>query len=397
MSRFRACSIFSSLEFHGFLDSAVPRFLLFLESSISPFVNPSDSSILPPSEVVPGWTPLRLALAQSLDSAHPQHEATLQTAAEADGFSWTFQTSGSLPHVPLLQFEGLGGGNIATRSSPGESKTAGDEDDFDWTTPEPSPRLWQKCPSSPSPSTNYPSSPFPSEMSSSPYPSSSGFSTENFHVSASSQSLLLLDQAIDYGSSSPVPMQGYSAPMPMQGYSSPVPMSSPMMMPANNPVVFVQLFQQSPMSYVHEAHRVEPVPDDDATMPSAALNSSIRPVPLGFTTLVVRNIPARYNQEVLLTEFGPDGSFDLFFLPYSFKDGRTMGYAFINFVTHASALEFQQRWHRQFLQDHGRTKHLDVAAATVQGLRANLAQFNAKSIARLQRAFNSVVLGARFL
>ncbi|CAE8733438.1 unnamed protein product, partial [Polarella glacialis] len=347
---------------------------------VGPFCGPGQTFLhqyqeVEPSEVVPGRTPLRLALAQSLDSAHPPHEATLQTAAEADGSAWTFQTSGSLPHVPLLQLEGLGGGNIATRSSPGESKTARDEDDFDWTTPEPSPRLWQKCPSSPSPSTNYPSSPFPSEMSSSPYPSSSGFSTENFHVSASSQSLLLLDQAIDYGSSSPVPMQGYSAPMPMQGYSSPVPMSSPMMMPANNPVVFVQLFQQSPMSYVHEVTptagyynsfrmpaadppsasgafgfaqtqnaepketaqawqleraaveaeghwhgEVEPVPDDDATMPSAvALNSSIRPVPLGFTTLVVRNIPARYNQEVLLTEFGPDGSFDLFFLPYSFK------------------------------------------------------------------------------
>ncbi|CAE8609512.1 unnamed protein product, partial [Polarella glacialis] len=172
-------------------------------------------------------------------------------------------------------------------------------DNFDWTTPEPSPRLWQRCPSSPSPSTNYPSSPFPSEMSSTPYPSPypsssggnihvsasnqsrypsssggsnenihvcasnqsllrSGGSNENFHVSASNQSLLLLDQAIDYGSSSPVPMQGYSAPMPMQGYSSPVPMSSPMMMPANNPVVFVQLFQQSPMSYAQEAHRVTP-------------------------------------------------------------------------------------------------------------------------------------------
>ncbi|CAE8616837.1 unnamed protein product [Polarella glacialis] len=129
------------------------------------------------------------------------------------------------------------------------------------------------------------------------------------------------------------------------------------------------------------------------TTAPVAVGLVTRSVPDGFTTLVIRNIPARYTQEMLLTEFIPDGSFDFFFLPYSFKNARTMGIAFINFRTHALALDFQGRWHRHFLQDHGRTKHLDVAAATVQGLEANLdvaaatvqVQFNAKSIARFQR------------
>ncbi|CAE8671769.1 unnamed protein product [Polarella glacialis] len=121
------------------------------------------------------------------------------------------------------------------------------------------------------------------------------------------------------------------------------------------------------------------------TAPLVAGGSATRSVPDGFTTLVIRNIPARYNQEMLLAEFIPGGSFDFFFLPYSFKDARTMGIAFINFRTHALALDFQEKWHRCFLQDHGRTKHLDVAAATVQGLMANLQQFNSKSIARFQR------------
>ncbi|CAE8607731.1 unnamed protein product [Polarella glacialis] len=89
---------------------------------------------------------------------------------------------------------------------------------------------------------------------------------------------------------------------------------------------------------------------------------------------------------MLLAEFIPDDGFDFLFLPYSFKDARTLGMAFINFRTHACALAFQKNWHRQFLQDHGRTKHLDVAAATVQGLEANLQQFNTKLIARFQRA-----------
>ncbi|CAE8618008.1 unnamed protein product [Polarella glacialis] len=129
--------------------------------------------------------------------------------------------------------------------------------------------------------------------------------------------------------------------------------------------------------------------EEEASQPTAAPvaggGPATRLVPDGFTTLVIRNIPARYNQEMLLAEFIPDGSFDFFFLPYSFKDARTMGIAFLNFRTHASALGFQEKWHRHFLQDHGRTKHLDVAPATTQGLEANLQQFNARTTARFQR------------
>eukprot|EP00930_Biecheleria_cincta_P058954 TRINITY_DN44735_c0_g1_i1.p1 TRINITY_DN44735_c0_g1~~TRINITY_DN44735_c0_g1_i1.p1 ORF type:complete len:445 (-),score=57.27 TRINITY_DN44735_c0_g1_i1:490-1824(-) len=113
--------------------------------------------------------------------------------------------------------------------------------------------------------------------------------------------------------------------------------------------------------------------------------SSLRAIPKDFTTLAIRNIPARYSQEMLLMEFQPDGTFDLFYQPYSFRDARTMGYVFINFRNYEMALAFQQKWHRQFLKDHGRTKHLDVAAATVQGVRDNLAQFNLRSVARLRR------------
>eukprot|EP00440_Ansanella_granifera_P057895 gb/GFBE01062761.1/.p1 GENE.gb/GFBE01062761.1/~~gb/GFBE01062761.1/.p1 ORF type:complete len:372 (+),score=62.72 gb/GFBE01062761.1/:1-1116(+) len=127
-----------------------------------------------------------------------------------------------------------------------------------------------------------------------------------------------------------------------------------------------------------------PTQAPEEPVPSGSIAS--RPVPLGYTTLVVRNIPARYNQEMLLHEFGwEDATFDFLHLPYSFRDQRTMGYAFLNFRTHELALEFQERRHHTFLQDHGRTKYLDVTAATKQGLAANLEQFSPKSIARLQR------------
>ncbi|CAE8639756.1 unnamed protein product [Polarella glacialis] len=289
------------------------------------------------------------------------------------------------------------------------------EDVFDYSTPEPSPRLW-KSSTQPTPSTQCPPNPdgTDSRATSPPIPVDTAYSP------------------------SPVAMHGCYAVMmptifvpmcqPMAGTYNPdgsynsyfceraghgyfVPEVRAVQMPTGSCSPFGRSEssgQCSTMSGATDEHGEDaplnskegqwptPAVEEEAcrpTTPPVAVGLATRSVPEGFTTLVIRNIPARYTQEMLLTEFIPDGSFDFFFLPYSFKDARTMRIAFINFRTHALALDFQGRWHRHFLQDHGRTKHLDVAAATVQGLEANLdvaaatvqVQFNAKSIARFQR------------
>lgn len=101
----------------------------------------------------------------------------------------------------------------------------------------------------------------------------------------------------------------------------------------------------------------------------------IRAVPPGTTTLAVRNIPARYNQEKLLLDWEPDGSFDMLYLPFDIRQNRTTGCAYINFTSHEAALEFQRAKQGTHLSKHGRGKHLDIAAASRQGLMANLQQF----------------------
>ncbi|CAE8604225.1 unnamed protein product [Polarella glacialis] len=286
------------------------------------------------------------------------------------------------------------------------------EDVFDYSTPEPSPCLW-KGSTPPTPSTHYPTSPdgTDSRATSPPIPVDTAYSP------------------------SPVAMHGCYAVMmpnmfmpmcqPMAGTYNPdgsyngyfcehegntyfVPEVRAVQMPTGSCAPFGRSEssgQCSNLTGATDEHGEDaalnskegqwqgvsaptPAVEEVAchpTAPPVAVGLVTRSVPDGFTTLVVRNIPARYNQEMLLAEFIPDGSFDFFFLPYSFKDARTGGIAFINFRTHALAFDFKQKWHRQFLQDHGRTKHLDVAAATTQGLEANLQQFNAKSIARFQR------------
>jgi len=126
-------------------------------------------------------------------------------------------------------------------------------------------------------------------------------------------------------------------------------------------------------------------PDEGAQTPPEqgrrrmlGVHRPIKPLQLGATTLAVRNVPARYTQEELIKEWGFDGTYDFLHLPYCTKSKRTLGCAFVNFVTQEEAVAFQRRWHGTFLQRHGKTRALDIVEATVQGYWPNLARLQGK-------------------
>lgn len=98
----------------------------------------------------------------------------------------------------------------------------------------------------------------------------------------------------------------------------------------------------------------------------------LRPLPPGATTLVVRNIPAVYTKETLLREWLPDDTIDFLHLPCDIPKRKSLGCAFVNFVSPEAALCFQRRMHGSYT-NRGKAKHMDVAAAEVQGLEATLA------------------------
>ncbi|CAE8601954.1 unnamed protein product [Polarella glacialis] len=102
-------------------------------------------------------------------------------------------------------------------------------------------------------------------------------------------------------------------------------------------------------------------------------------------TVMIRNIPARFTKAQLLRDFdahGPSG-IDYFFQPVDLQTGKTKGMAFVNFRSKAQAAKFQDQWHRQRLPNHGRGKVLDITAAHVLGITANLAQFTDHTLGSL--------------
>jgi len=63
------------------------------------------------------------------------------------------------------------------------------------------------------------------------------------------------------------------------------------------------------------------------------------------TTVMLRNIPNRYTQQMLLTlleEHGFSPLFDFVYLPMDFRNGVNLGYAFVNLLTHQDATRLMQ-------------------------------------------------------
>lgn len=67
------------------------------------------------------------------------------------------------------------------------------------------------------------------------------------------------------------------------------------------------------------------------------------------TTWLVRGIPSSMTLQGLLEWWPIDGTWDLLYFPLRGDGGRPRGYAFINFVDEARAVEFRERWHGALL------------------------------------------------
>lgn len=103
------------------------------------------------------------------------------------------------------------------------------------------------------------------------------------------------------------------------------------------------------------------------------------------TTLMVRNLPNRYTQQMLLqelTECGFCGTFDFLYLPIDPETHVNKGYGFINFIEPSMAWFFKLSYEGRSMKCFNSAKVVTVAAAALQGFEANHAHYSTSRVSR---------------
>jgi len=103
------------------------------------------------------------------------------------------------------------------------------------------------------------------------------------------------------------------------------------------------------------------------------------------TSIVVRNIPARYNQDDLVHVWpAAHYKYDFMFLPYSNEKQHYCGHAFINFCSHEAACDFWDEVSGTRLPGGERVKRLDAAVADIQGFQEHMHRWGSLTLTSLK-------------
>ena len=116
------------------------------------------------------------------------------------------------------------------------------------------------------------------------------------------------------------------------------------------------------------------------------------------TSLMVRNIPNKYTQQMLLSEFaesghGP-GKIDFFYLPIDFKNKCNRGYAFINFVDFRDIIPFHQQYFCQHWRVFNSDKICDITYARIQGKSGMLKRFENSALMEKDEEYKPLVFAS---
>ena len=102
------------------------------------------------------------------------------------------------------------------------------------------------------------------------------------------------------------------------------------------------------------------------------------------TTVMLRNIPNKYTQKMLvehLDDRGFFGVYDFLYLPIDFRNKCNVGYAFINFLDNESLERFKNMFNDYKLPGFNSQKVCQVTYARVQGLEANIEHYKNSPVA----------------
>eukprot|EP01118_Nematostelium_gracile_P011773 TRINITY_DN4235_c0_g1_i4.p1 TRINITY_DN4235_c0_g1~~TRINITY_DN4235_c0_g1_i4.p1 ORF type:complete len:720 (+),score=121.49 TRINITY_DN4235_c0_g1_i4:327-2486(+) len=100
------------------------------------------------------------------------------------------------------------------------------------------------------------------------------------------------------------------------------------------------------------------------------------------TTLMIKNIPNKYNQKMLLAAVDDKhrGSYDFFYLPIDFKNKCNVGYAFINFIGYDFIRSFYEEFNNKRWEKFNSEKVCNITYARIQGKNALIQHFQNSSL-----------------
>jgi len=152
----------------------------------------------------------------------------------------------------------------------------------------------------------------------------------------------------------------------VQHYGSPLSVVSD---EVNDPKSHYRTTNSAPQLYHHKKNRPRSgKKDEDPTR----YELDIQKVLYGHdtrTTLMIKNIPNKYDQMSLLEVINKNftGTYDFFYLPIDFKNKCNVGYAFINFIQYETVKKFYEEFHQKKWEKFNSEKVCQIAFARIQG------------------------------
>lgn len=100
------------------------------------------------------------------------------------------------------------------------------------------------------------------------------------------------------------------------------------------------------------------------------------------TTLMIRNIPNRYTQEMILdsADICLNGKYNFFYLPIDFQNQCNVGYAFINMTSTMYVPMLYNMFHNKGWELFKSEKICEVTYARIQGLQSLVDHFKSSSL-----------------
>lgn len=103
------------------------------------------------------------------------------------------------------------------------------------------------------------------------------------------------------------------------------------------------------------------------------------------TTVMARNLPNEYNQQMLIDELnsaGFSGTYDFLYLPIDPETNANRGYAFINFISPSYAWMMRTAYEGRKMGKFNSDKVVSVVPAALQGFEANYSHYSTARVMR---------------